>query len=48
MSNKKTVMTCFNKSVIDFSVDLMYLSVLKWFVRNKQLSDITFISSEMK
>lgn len=33
---------------MDFYVDLTYLSVVKWFMRNKQLSSITFISLEMK
>lgn len=47
-SNKKTVMTCFNKPITDFYVDLTYLSVVKWFMRNKQLSNTIFISLEMK
>lgn len=48
LSNKMTVMTCFNKPITDFYVDLTYLSVVKCFMRNKQLSNITFISLEMK
>lgn len=41
-------MTCFNKPITDFYVDLTYLSVVKWFMRNKQLSNTIFISLEMK
>lgn len=44
LSNNKTVMTCFNKPITGFHVDLTYVSVVKWFMRNKQLSNITIIS----
>lgn len=43
-----TVMTSFNKAITGSYVELMYISVVKWFMRSKQLSDITFISLEMK
>lgn len=48
VSNKITVMTSFNKAITGSYVELTYISAVKWFMRGKQLSDIAFISLEMK